>query len=105
MEPELLELLTDTCTVHPFSGNSAMPGGESYGTPASHDCMNEPVSRRLSNRDGDDVWSTGSLWLNGTPGITARDKVVFGGVELKVITVEHRDDEVGSPYYTRINYG
>jgi hypothetical protein len=79
-------LLTQTALVTPYSGDGAR--GPVYGEPVSEPCRLEDGNDLVRTATGDEVVSSGRLFLLPGSAVTPESLVTVAGAERVVITVE-----------------
>lgn len=72
----LLELMTDTVTIEPFSSMSGSQA-HSYGAPVSYQAQVLPCTERIINQAGREVTSTASVIIPGRIAVDHRSRITL----------------------------
>lgn len=105
MEPEFLELMTQTITRKPSASMDGY-GGRTYGAPLQHPCHIDGQTVEVTGPDGNVVTADGQLWAPHIPDASTSDIITLPGETRarKLITVKTVYDEAG-PHHTKLYYG
>jgi hypothetical protein len=99
MDSELLALLKETVTRHPYSSTNN-DNEYAYGASQSVTCRIEYTPKRILNDVGDEIVSVAQVYVNGTQTLDHRDKIVLpDGATPEIIKIVSLPDENGDTYY------
>lgn len=105
MEPEFLELMTQTITRRPSASIDSY-GARTYGPPSQHPCHIDGATTEVIGPDGNTITADGQLWMPHAPDAATSDTITLPGETKprKIITVKTVYDETG-PHHTKLYYG
>jgi hypothetical protein len=102
LDPQLLELLTQTVTVEPFNVRKG-DGSPVFGSPVTYQARVVNSVRSFYHDGQVDLVNWASIYLNYTPSITSEDRVTLpDGTQPIVQSVNSSPDEFGG--YATIIY-
>jgi hypothetical protein len=100
IDPELLDLMTETITVEPFAGETGR-GVRSYGSASTYQCRIVGKRRMVRDAQGEEIVSTRTIYLGSAPGVTVRDRLTLpNGDQPMILSVASTPDEDGTYYET-----
>lgn len=105
MDAELLELLTDTVTVYPCTGDDAYNAPQYAATGTEYPCRIEHRNRLTVDRQGREVVSGTTVYIGQNsagafPGLETRDRMVLSdGDSPEILSIVKLTDETGAVYY------
>lgn len=96
IETDFLELMTQTCTVEPFSSNNEY-GEPSFGTAVSYSCRTVHKTNLIRTIENKEITSIAQTWIYGSPGISPKDRITLpDGTTPKILRVDRFPDENGN---------
>lgn len=105
LEPELLELMTQTITRRTSASMDAY-GKRTYAAPTTHACHIDGQTTEVIGPDGNTITADGSLWTAHIPDATTSDTITLPGETKarRLLAVKTVYDEAG-PHHTKLVYG
>jgi hypothetical protein len=102
VEKELLDLLQQTVTIEPCTGENSA-GEPVYGAAVTYACRVEEMLKTIYNKEGVLVTSTAQVFVDGVVPVGERDRVTLpSGLQPLILNIEVEPDETGAPYYKGI---
>jgi len=102
MEPELLELLTQTVTVKPKTGRGGY-GKKTVGTAVTYPARVTKKQRLVRSADGTEQMSRGFVRLDGNAVVNPQDEITLpDGTTPKILAVEEHRDDAGAIHSIRV---
>lgn len=93
---DFAELLTDSAVWEPLSGRDDY-GAPSYGAPTTFAARLTREHKMVRDLQGDEVLSTGQLWLKGAPAVGPEDRITLSdGTQPELLSIERFQDEAGA---------
>jgi hypothetical protein len=95
--------MVQSVTISTFKSNDGY--ADSYNTAATYACAVEHKVENITKEDGTVAVSTMQIQVDGAVSVSERDKVVYGGVQLKVLAVgTEYDIEFPLEIYAKVIY-
>ena len=98
LDPDLLEMMTQTVTIAPLTGRDNY-GKPTFGTGVVWRARIKGTNRRVVDHAGQEAVSTTEVWIGGVSGIGPTDQLTLpDGTSPPLLKVERYPDEDGNSF-------
>ena len=95
--------MAQSATISTFKSNDGY--ADSYNTAATYACAVQHKVKNITKEDGTVAVSTMQIYLDGVVSVSARDKVVYGEIQINVLAVgTDYDIENPAEVYSKVIY-